>query len=64
MFDLMAKWQEMREKMPDYCGFANDRKVPDEPCFVCNANGLCASDLGDSATACRSAQRFCHTGGV
>jgi hypothetical protein len=47
--------------MAEFCGFVVDRKVPDEPCFVFTANGLCAGDLGNSASGCRRAQRFCHT---
>lgn len=38
--------------------------IPDGQCFSFVINGLCAGDLGDSATGCRSAQPFCHTGGV
>lgn len=50
--------------MAEFCGFVDDRKVPDGQCFSFVANGLCAGDLGDSASGCRRAQPVCHPGGV
>lgn len=50
--------------MAEFCGFVDDRKVPDGQCFSFAANGLRAGDLGDSASGCHGASAVCHTGGV
>jgi hypothetical protein len=52
--------QKEAEKLAETLG----QFIPDESRFSPLINGLCYGDLGDSASGCCSAQRFCHTGGV
>lgn len=75
MYDTKALVARLRSDLP-VCPY--DRRSPDywttpndKPCVVCGGEpegpdkcrGLCASDLGDSATGCCSAQQIWQEGG-
>jgi hypothetical protein len=57
MFRVLAKWQNTGAKMAEFCGFLDDRKVPDESHLTNKINGIDADVSGSwpDARLCVSA---------